>query len=73
MDEENIFWVNVWRIAAIVFIAFVLIVSGCTAHRNQLVYDMVKSGASPMEASCALSRDDRGMAICAVELMRSKP
>lgn len=54
---------------AIVCLWLITMVSGCLMHsttqRTKAVTEMVKSGASPMEASCAAGFEHYG-AVCAI-------
>jgi hypothetical protein len=57
MEED----IQIARIIAACFVAIVLTVGGCTAHETYLdttaVVSMVKDGADPLAAKCAVSAD----------------
>jgi len=43
------------------------------AHTSELITEMVKSGASPIEAACAIGRIDHDAPICVMPLMSATP
>lgn len=53
--DENQFWTNVWRTAAIGLVAVVSVVAGCTANNTAAIKQMVANGANPIDAMCALN------------------
>lgn len=53
--DENQFWVNLWRTAAIAMVAIVLVTAGCTANDTAAIKQMVADGANPIDAMCALN------------------
>ncbi|MCZ2113910.1 MAG: hypothetical protein LC131_08765 [Anaerolineae bacterium] len=52
--EDNRFLMNAWRTVAAAFAVLVLTIGGCSAYRSSLVADMVKAGADPIKAHCAI-------------------
>jgi len=53
--DENQFWVNFWRTAAIALVAIVSVMAGCTANNTAAIKQMVADGANPIDAMCALN------------------
>lgn len=43
------------------------------AHNSELITEMVKSGASPIEAACAIGRIDHDAPVCVMSLMSATP
>lgn len=43
------------------------------ARNSEIIAQMVKSGASPIEASCAIGRIDRNAPVCVMSLMSATP
>ncbi|RUT27376.1 hypothetical protein C0V97_00995 [Asaia sp. W19] len=42
-------------------------------HDSELIVQMVKSGASPIEAACAIGRIDHNAPVCVMSLMSATP
>ena len=53
--DENQFWVNFWRTAAIALVAIVSVMAGCIANNTAAIKQMVADGANPIDAMCALN------------------
>ena len=55
MDKEGVFWFRIMALAvtAVVSIVFLVVVSGI--NNNETIARLVKEGASPMTAMCAIS------------------
>lgn len=71
MDEgEMKFWLSCAAIA----LATVVVMAGCSAHETRVKADavesMVKSGAQPLDASCALGVSDVSRQVCAIVAAR---
>jgi len=43
------------------------------AHENERIAEMVKSGASPIEAACAIGRINHDAPVCVMSLMSATP
>ncbi|WP_336947368.1 hypothetical protein [Asaia sp. HN010] len=43
------------------------------AHENERIAEMVKSGASPIEAACAIGRINHDAPVCVMSLMSTTP
>lgn len=43
------------------------------AHENERIAEMVKAGASPIEAACAIGRIDHDAPVCVMSLMSATP
>lgn len=63
--EENKFWLRIWQTAAVTLCVFTLTVAGCVSNERAVLARMVKNGADPMRAACAIGADARS-GICAV-------
>ncbi len=63
--EENQFWIAVWRATAAVIAVIVMTIGGCNVHQQRAVVQMVKNGADPLRASCALGLVERAETRCA--------
>lgn len=64
--EENIFWLRIWQTAAVAIVGVVLTMSGCVARQNTAVERLVKGGADPQEASCAIRGEESRSGVCAI-------
>lgn len=72
MDNDQKFWLSVWSLVATVVVSVALIVSiaeTCNSTKRwKTLQDMVRSGANPMAASCAIdgrnSSDNRYPIAC---------
>lgn len=54
MNNDQLFWYPIWRLLAITFFASVALIAGCVANDKRVLADMVKNGANPMAARCAI-------------------
>jgi hypothetical protein len=54
------YWISFWRIVGIVIVSIALSITGCTAHSNKIIADMVEGGAEPIEAYCSISFNTGG-------------
>lgn len=54
MNSDDKFWVCVWSILATAIVAIVITCTIYTHNKNFVISEMVKNGASPVEALCAL-------------------
>lgn len=69
--EENTFWLGVWKTVGIVVCVLASIAAGCTTHQGILLDGMVKAGADPLRASCALNGTQQG-AVCVAAAIAAK-
>ena len=69
MDDNN-FWINIWKIVAIVFVVVAGIIASYNSYQTYQIVEMVTAGASPLEASCAVSSDDYNSTICVIEAQK---
>lgn len=65
MSEEGQFWVSVWKVAGATFVGLATVVAGCQSYQTASVKEMVKNGADPLRAACAVNHSDTS-ARCAV-------
>jgi hypothetical protein len=54
MDSDGKFWVSVWAMASVVIVSIVLTTCSADMKGDKIVAEMVKGGADPMEAACAV-------------------
>jgi len=54
MTQEGKFYAVVWTLAAIVVVVTVCCCSVTSIHNNDTMLEMVKAGANPLEARCAV-------------------
>ncbi len=52
MDE---LWVLFLKCVTAVLISLMLVIGGCVTKRDMLIVDMVKAGADPLAAQCAIA------------------
>jgi len=57
MDEGE-FWVKVWKIVALTFVAFSVTIAGCDAHQVRVIERMTAAGVNPLDAKCAVGGSD---------------
>ena len=57
--DENQFWTNLWRTAAMALVAIVTVIAGCVSHNAIVLKAMVEGGANPLDAKCALDSSER--------------
>lgn len=62
MTGTDHYWLRFWGIVGIMFVMAIAIPATCTMHANYKVTQMVKAGADPVAAGCAISNScrDRG-------------
>lgn len=53
-QEDNRFWINIWRYAALCFCVLVLGPVACNLNKQRILNNMVDKGYDPIEASCAV-------------------
>ena len=54
MNSDEKFWVCVWSILATAIVAIVITITTYSHSKNVVISEMIKNGASPVEALCAL-------------------
>jgi hypothetical protein len=52
--DDNQFWVAIWRLVALLVLAIVVVVAGCTTAADQKVAELVAKGVNPIAARCAI-------------------
>lgn len=66
----------VWITAIAALLTLLLSPVACTMHRNRMIAEIVKNGADPIEAKCALtatpSNSDTGR-VCFTKALRAEP
>lgn len=72
MNQEGKFYAVVWTLAAIVFLGFTGSYIICNSKDNDTMLEMVKVGANPLEASCAVLGNHSSSSIDCNILMAKK-
>lgn len=52
--EENTFWLRLWQSGAVALVLIVLTFAGCQARQSTAIERLVKDGADPIKAACAI-------------------
>jgi len=61
MDKENTYWFCLWTMAAAAILSLFALCAYSTHLENQKLVEMVRLGADPLKAKCALtSTRERG-------------
>lgn len=55
MNAEGKFWLGCWTLVATVLIALMIVIMVNLAHERNAAVDMVRAGATPQQAACALA------------------
>lgn len=71
MNEEGKFYAVVWTLAAIVIVVTLICCTVKGLHNNTTLLEMVKAGANPLEAKCAVKGSGNGGDDCNI-LMSKK-
>lgn len=66
MDGNEKFWFGVWSVAAVFLLGCCAIGTIAGQLERKELTEMVKNGADPMRASCALGVGDGTRALCTV-------
>jgi hypothetical protein len=65
MNSEQIFWINVWKIAAACVITLVVVIGGCTTTERLLISHAISNGADPITARCGIvGQNEREAVLC---------
>jgi hypothetical protein len=54
MDQEGKFWATCWSILGATLVGLTAVIGGCTTYQTSAVKEMVKGGAEPLAAACAV-------------------
>lgn len=68
MDSDSKYWLSIWTLVATVIVTLIITIALYNIKSNQQIVDMVKDGADPIAARCALTgmNTNGDGAICAV-------
>lgn len=67
MNDENKFWLALWRLVAGCFCILIVSISSCIGHANYKSAKIIESGRSAVEAKCAVYNGSEGTeAACAM-------
>lgn len=61
MDQATQF---ILKLVLAAFVTLVVSISGCTVHQDRVIATMVKEGANPVAARCAISGTDGRQVLC---------
>ncbi len=71
MDENGTFFYNVWRLVALSIVALTATIASCNSYQNHKITEMVKNGANPQDANCAIiGVNQSNAAVCAVRALK---
>lgn len=66
--DDNTFLLRIWRLAAGTICVLVVSIAGCSANDSRILAQMVRNGADPIAARCALGNlSTTGQVVCAVQ------
>ena len=66
MDSEGKFWFSIWSMGAAFLVALCVVGTVAGQLEREKLAEMVKDGADPMRAACALGVGDSNKALCTV-------
>lgn len=73
MEDENKFWVAIWKICALAFVACIVSIGGCVYGQSNQVKQLILAGKDPILSMCAIRGvDGRRAAHCAAALLVAK-
>jgi hypothetical protein len=52
--EENNFWITVWKICALAFVACIVSIGGCVYGQSNQVKQLILNGKDPILSMCAI-------------------
>ncbi len=56
--NENEFWLGVWKLVTVAIMVLTLSISSCSIVKHRTVAELVKNGANPIDAYCAINTGD---------------
>ncbi len=68
--DENQYWIALWRTIAAAFAVLVITIGACTANRQHLVAEAIKSGVDPTAAKCAIEADQSSLPACVLKAQK---
>lgn len=70
MNNDSKFWLSFWALVSTVFVVLILSAAYYNTSELDTLSELVSSGASPIEASCAISY--KNSPVCTVEVLRGE-
>lgn len=70
MNDEQQFWIAVWKIVGASVVSFVAVCAVSCQATNYHIRSAIESGAKPVEAKCALSSVDADSSACLIAFGR---
>ena len=52
--DDNVFFITMWKLVAVVVVVFILTTGSCTIHQQKKIADLIAAGADPLGAQCAI-------------------
>lgn len=66
MDSSDLFWLRLWQSVTVGVVVIALTIGAVTVNTDRMVTEMVKGGADPVAAKCAVDGSASFMgALCA--------
>lgn len=74
MNDENKFWISIWRTAGATLCLVVATIAGCSMYDTHITQQLIDSGKDPMQVRCALSfnTDSVRAALCMAATMKEQ-
>lgn len=60
MEDENKFWLGIWKLVGGCFCVLSMSIAGCTMHADGKIKQMVDKGTNPFDARCAIYGEGQG-------------
>jgi hypothetical protein len=62
--DDNTFYIRCWVLVTIVVLGIIGCITGASIVSKQMTLEMVKAGASPLEAACAAGSFESSNGLC---------
>lgn len=66
MDNEQKFWISIWKLVVVAFLSLVLTIGGCTAYGYKKSAALLEAGYPAVDVRCTLPNGDNTDAACAM-------
>lgn len=54
VDQENLFWIMMWKYAMILVVVVMVSISSCTVVQSNNIKELTKLGVDPIAARCGI-------------------